>query len=125
VTERNFVRQLLGGGDRGIAGTIYGTVLALAALAAGAADHLGPGQDARERLLNEIFGFLMRAAHGARGPVQPVGVIAQRGGVQAPHAHARLGRARAGIQQRNIACRDHRQERSPIPGRTRNRTMVL
>jgi len=44
VTERNFVRQLLGGGDRGIAGTIYGTVLALAALAAGAAEHLGPGK---------------------------------------------------------------------------------
>jgi hypothetical protein len=42
VSERHFVRQLLGGGDRGIAGTIYGTVLALAALAAGAAEHLGP-----------------------------------------------------------------------------------
>jgi hypothetical protein len=44
VTERNLVRQLFGGGDRGIAGTIYGTVLALAALAAGAAEHLGPGK---------------------------------------------------------------------------------
>jgi hypothetical protein len=33
---------LLGGGDRGIAATIYGTVLAMAALAAGAVEHLSP-----------------------------------------------------------------------------------
>ena len=39
---RGFVHTLLGGGDRGIAGTIYGTVLALAGLAEGTAEHLGP-----------------------------------------------------------------------------------
>ena len=33
---------LLGGGDRGIAATVYGTVLAMAALAAGAVEHLSP-----------------------------------------------------------------------------------
>jgi hypothetical protein len=37
-----FIHTLLGGGQRGIAGTIYGTVLALASLAGGAAEHLGP-----------------------------------------------------------------------------------
>jgi hypothetical protein len=34
---------LLGGGNRAIAATVYGTVLAMAALAAGAAEHLAPG----------------------------------------------------------------------------------
>jgi len=34
--------RLLVGGERGIGGTVYGTVLALAALTAGAAEHLGP-----------------------------------------------------------------------------------
>ncbi len=34
--------RLLVGGKRGIGGTVYGTVLALAALTAGAAEHLGP-----------------------------------------------------------------------------------
>ena len=38
------VGRLLGGGNRGIAATVYGTVLAMAALAAGAAEHLGPGR---------------------------------------------------------------------------------
>jgi len=33
--------RLLVGGERGIGGTVYGTVLALAALTAGAAEHLG------------------------------------------------------------------------------------
>ena len=37
-----FVGRLLGGGSRAIAATVYGTVLAMAALAAGAAEHLGP-----------------------------------------------------------------------------------
>lgn len=32
----------LGGGDRAIAATVYGTVLAMAALAAGAVEHLSP-----------------------------------------------------------------------------------
>jgi hypothetical protein len=35
---------LVGGGDRGIAATVYGTVLAMAALAAGAVEHLSPHQ---------------------------------------------------------------------------------
>jgi hypothetical protein len=35
---------MLGGGDQGIAATVYGTVLAMAALAAGAVEHLAPGQ---------------------------------------------------------------------------------
>jgi len=43
VTSRRIVRRLLGGGDRGIAATVYGTVLAMAALAAGAVEHLDPG----------------------------------------------------------------------------------
>jgi hypothetical protein len=34
--------RLLVGGTRGIGGTVYGTVLALAALTAGAAEHLSP-----------------------------------------------------------------------------------
>ena len=37
------VTRLLGGGNRAIAATVYGTVLAMAALAAGAAEHLDPG----------------------------------------------------------------------------------
>lgn len=36
------VARLIGGGDRGIAATVYGTVLAMAALAAGAVEHLSP-----------------------------------------------------------------------------------
>jgi hypothetical protein len=43
VTARRVVGRLLGGGDRGIAATVYGTVLAMAALAAGAVEHLDPG----------------------------------------------------------------------------------
>ena len=38
------VTRLIGGGDRGIAATVYGTVLAMAALAAGAVEHLSPDQ---------------------------------------------------------------------------------
>ena len=34
--------RLLGGGNRAIAATVYGTVLAMAALAAGAVEHLSP-----------------------------------------------------------------------------------
>lgn len=34
--------RLLGGGNRSIAATVYGTVLAMAALAAGAVEHLSP-----------------------------------------------------------------------------------
>lgn len=34
--------RLFGGSDRGIAATVYGTVLAMAALAAGAVEHLSP-----------------------------------------------------------------------------------
>jgi len=44
VTSRGLVRRLLGGGSRGVGGTVYGTVLAMAVLAAGAAEHLGPRQ---------------------------------------------------------------------------------
>jgi hypothetical protein len=36
------VTRLVGGGDRGIAATVYGTVLAMAALAAGAVEQLSP-----------------------------------------------------------------------------------
>lgn len=36
--------RLFGGGDRAIAATVYGTVLAMAALAAGAVEHLSPRQ---------------------------------------------------------------------------------
>jgi len=43
VRGTHAVRRLLGGGDRGIAATVYGTVLAMAALAAGAVEHLDPG----------------------------------------------------------------------------------
>jgi hypothetical protein len=39
--DRHVVRALAGG-DRGIAATVYGTVLAMAALAAGAVEHLLP-----------------------------------------------------------------------------------
>lgn len=35
---------IIGGGNRGIAATVYGTVLAMAALAAGAVEHLSPRQ---------------------------------------------------------------------------------
>jgi hypothetical protein len=42
VTARRVVRLLLGGGNRAIAATVYGTVLAMAALAAGAVEHLDP-----------------------------------------------------------------------------------
>lgn len=38
------VGRLLGGGNRAIAATVYGTVLAMAALAAGAVEDLSPGQ---------------------------------------------------------------------------------
>lgn len=43
MTGRHVVRRLLGGGNRAIAATVYGTVLAMAALAAGAVEHLDPG----------------------------------------------------------------------------------
>jgi hypothetical protein len=42
VSARTLVHRLLAGGDRAIGATVYGTVLALAALAAGAAEHQGP-----------------------------------------------------------------------------------
>jgi hypothetical protein len=42
VKGTNSVVRLLGGGNRGIAATVYGTVLAMASLAAGALTHLGP-----------------------------------------------------------------------------------
>ena len=42
MSNKRSVGRLLGGGDRGIAGTVYGTVLAMASLAAGALGHLGP-----------------------------------------------------------------------------------
>jgi len=42
VKETRSVRGVLGGGDSGIAATVYGTVLAMATLAAGAIEHLGP-----------------------------------------------------------------------------------
>jgi hypothetical protein len=38
------VGRLLGGGNRAIAATVYGTVLAMAALAAGAVEHLSPDE---------------------------------------------------------------------------------
>jgi hypothetical protein len=41
MTGASVVRRLLGGGDRGIGATVYGTILALAAMAAGA-PRLGP-----------------------------------------------------------------------------------
>ena len=41
---KRVVGRLLGGGNRAIAATIYGTVLAMAALAAGAVEHLDPGR---------------------------------------------------------------------------------
>jgi hypothetical protein len=41
VQRHGIVRRLFVGGTRGIGGTVYGTVLALAALTAGAAEHLG------------------------------------------------------------------------------------
>jgi hypothetical protein len=42
VKGNRHVARLLGGGDRAIAATVYGTVLAMAALAAGAVEHLLP-----------------------------------------------------------------------------------
>ena len=42
VKGRHVAGRLLGGGNRAIAATVYGTVLAMAALAAGAAEHLSP-----------------------------------------------------------------------------------
>jgi len=44
VKGTSAVARLLGGGNRGIAATVYGTVLAMASLAAGALAHLGPGE---------------------------------------------------------------------------------
>jgi hypothetical protein len=41
MEQRGVMSRLLVGGKRGIGGTVYGTVLALAALTAGAAEHLG------------------------------------------------------------------------------------
>jgi len=42
VNGTGLVGRLLGGGNRAIAATVYGTVLAMAALAAGAVEHLSP-----------------------------------------------------------------------------------
>jgi hypothetical protein len=42
VNSRRSLGRLVGGGDRAIAATVYGTVLAMAALAAGAVEHLSP-----------------------------------------------------------------------------------
>jgi hypothetical protein len=42
VNGKRLVGRLLGGGNRAIAATVYGTVLAMAALAAGAVEHLSP-----------------------------------------------------------------------------------
>jgi hypothetical protein len=42
VNGTRLVGRLLGGGNRAIAATVYGTVLAMAALAAGAVEHLSP-----------------------------------------------------------------------------------
>ena len=44
MQTRGVVSRLLVGGERGIGGTVYGTVLALAALTAGAAEHLDAGK---------------------------------------------------------------------------------
>ena len=41
MQRRGVIARLLVGGERGIGGSVYGTVLALAALTAGAAEHLG------------------------------------------------------------------------------------
>jgi hypothetical protein len=42
VKGTSSVTRWLGGGDRGIAATVYGTVLAMASLGAGAIAHIGP-----------------------------------------------------------------------------------
>ena len=42
MSARTVVHHLLAGGDRAIGATVYGTVLALAAIAAGAAEHKSP-----------------------------------------------------------------------------------
>jgi hypothetical protein len=42
VNGTRSLARLFGGGDRAIAATVYGTVLAMAALAAGAVEHLSP-----------------------------------------------------------------------------------
>jgi hypothetical protein len=42
LSARTVVHCLFAGGERAIGATVYGTVLALAALAAGAAEHQGP-----------------------------------------------------------------------------------
>lgn len=42
MNRTRLVGRLLGGGNRAIAATVYGTVLAMAALAAGAVEHLSP-----------------------------------------------------------------------------------
>jgi hypothetical protein len=42
MSPRSSLGVLLSGSDRGIAATVYGTVLAMAALAAGAVEHLSP-----------------------------------------------------------------------------------
>src|SRR5262249_6838550 len=44
VRSKEVVGLALGGGNRAIAATVYGTVLAMAALAAGAAEHLSPSK---------------------------------------------------------------------------------
>lgn len=43
MSGSGLVGRLLGGGNRAIAATVYGTVLAMAALAAGAVEDLSPG----------------------------------------------------------------------------------
>jgi hypothetical protein len=44
MERTGIIRRFLVGGARGIGGTVYGTVLALAALTAGAAEHLSAGK---------------------------------------------------------------------------------
>ena len=41
---RRRVHRLVFGAESGIAGTVYGTILVMAALAAGSAGHAGPGR---------------------------------------------------------------------------------
>jgi hypothetical protein len=44
VSKPGVVGRVLGGGDRGIGATVYGTIVALAALAAGAVERLSPNK---------------------------------------------------------------------------------
>lgn len=44
MSKPGVLGRMLAGGDRGIGATVYGTVVALAALAAGAVEHLSPNK---------------------------------------------------------------------------------